>query len=76
MDTKERVRFDLDFLKTLFFFLLTALCAVLGYGIANFESISRIQMLLGYISSVVLAVALFFTILGLLISRKLLMEVR
>ena len=76
MDTKERVRFDLDFLKTLFFFTLTALCAVIGYGIANFESLSKPQMLLGYIASVVLAVALFFTILGLLMSHKLLMEIR
>ena len=74
MDLKERVKFDLDFLKTLFFFILTALCAVMGYGIANFESITKMQMLLGYIVSVVLLVALFFTILGLLASRKLLIK--
>ena len=74
MDLKERVKFDLDFLKTLFFFILTALCAVVGYGIVNFESVTKMQMLLGYIVSVVLLVALFFTILGLLASRKLLIK--
>ena len=71
MDLKERVKFDLDFLKTLFFFDLTALCAVVGYGIANFESVTKMQVLLGYI----LIATLVFAVVGLLISRKLLMEV-
>lgn len=75
MDIKERVKFDLDFLKTLFFFDLTALCAIVGYGIANFESITKMQVLLGYIAGLILVATLVFVVVGLLISRKLLMEV-
>ena len=73
---KERVKFDLEFLKTLFFFVLTALCAVIGYGIANFETLTKIQIALGYIVGLVLLTALFFSIIGLLKVRKLMEDLK
>lgn len=73
---KERIKFDLDFLKSLFFFVLTALCAVIGYGIANFETLTKAQIVLGYIVGLVLLTALFFSVVGLLKVRKLMEDLQ
>ena len=73
---KERVKFDLDFLKNLFFFIATAFCAVVGYAVANMQSLVRVQIYAGVGIVIVLIIALVFTIKGLLQTRKLMEDLQ
>lgn len=70
MSKKEQVKFDLEFLKNAFAIVLTAIFAVVGYGIANIEALSKIQFYVGSAVLLVLVVALAFITKGLVASRR------
>lgn len=74
MSLKERVKFDLDILKSVLLIVITALCAVFGYAITNIEILTKKQIAFGSMASFVLVIALALIIKALVINRKKLEE--
>ena len=70
MSMKEQIKFDLDILKNIFVIVLTAIFAMVGFGVANLKSLDKMQLYLGAGILFVLIVALILTIKGLVISRR------
>lgn len=74
MSLKERVKFDLDILKSVLLIVITALCAVFGYAITNIEILTKKQIAFGSMASFVLVIALALIIKALVINRRKLEE--
>ncbi len=74
MSLKERVKFDLDILKSVLLIVITALCAVFGYAITNIEILTKKQIAFGSMASFVLVIALALIIKALVVNRRKLEE--
>lgn len=74
MSMKEQVKYDLDILKGFLFACIGGIFGIVSYAVMNVETLTRKQIVLGSVLTLVLAIALAIVFRGLSINRKKLRE--
>lgn len=70
MDKKEQAKSDIETLRSILVVVLTAIFAVVGYGIINIETLSNKQIYLGIGAILLLVVSLTILVKFYLETRK------
>ena len=74
MSMKEQVKYDLDILKGFLFACIGAIFGIISYAVMNIDNLSRKQIILGGVLTLILVIALIAIFKGLAINRKKLRE--
>lgn len=70
MSKKERIKSDIDTARNFIILFATAILGMLGFAIANLESLSRNQIFIGSVALFGLCVALFIFVIAYLKNRS------